>query len=73
MKPKKLDKRLSLNKRTISNLENKKLNEVLGGAPSIDTLCKTWGGNSCEGTICYSIDPPAMCPNTQYHTFCPEC
>lgn len=72
MRPRKLDKKLSLNKQTISNVGIKKMNNLLGGAPSIRFICETWGGESCE-FYCLSIDPPAICPNTEYQTFCPEC
>lgn len=60
MKTKKLKTKLRLNKRTIVNMGNKTMNKVVGGAPSYDTMCETWGGESCN-TFCYSVNPPAMC------------
>ncbi len=38
MKTKKIDKKLSLNKKTISNLGNNEMNSVHGGG-TLDTLC----------------------------------
>ena len=62
MKQKKIDKCLSLKKTTIANLESRFMNDVVGGAPSYNTLCEAWGPNSCN-----SDDPPAIC---QDHSLC---
>jgi hypothetical protein len=67
MKTKKM--KLTLNKRTISNLGNKKMQDVVGGAPSWNTLCETWGPGSC-GVDCFSFDPPAICPDVTWYTEC---
>jgi len=61
MKTKKVGKKLILNKKTISNLESKQMNDVLGGAPSLDTMCETWGTDSCPNTQCYTYEPAAIC------------
>lgn len=61
MKTKKIGKKLTLNKKTISNLEIKAMNDVLGGAPSLNTLCETWGTDSCGNTQCYTYVAPAIC------------
>lgn len=60
MKTKKLRTKLSLNKATVATIGSDQLNRVIGGAPSIDTMCPTWGGDSCN-TVCYSNFPPAYC------------
>jgi hypothetical protein len=68
MKPKKT--RLALNKRTISNLENQGMKNVVGGAPSYNGTCETWGGGSCTPYVCYSDVPPAICPGVTWYTVC---
>jgi hypothetical protein len=59
MKPKKLSKKLALNKTTISNLNTKEMKNAVGGVSGPDTTCLltkmvTCGAGSCN-TICYSI------------------
>ena len=49
MKPKNLEKKLVLNKKTIANLKNEKMNNVLGG------YYITYGNDSCGNTQCYSV------------------
>jgi natural product precursor len=52
MKPKKFEKKLTLNKKTISALQNREMNEVHGG--------KTGGPTACYGTYCAST-PYCIC------------
>ncbi len=66
MKPKKLKSKLQLNKQTIADMKKSSMNRIKGGAPSYDTMCPTWGGDSCN-TYCYSDFPPAIC---QDHSIC---
>ena len=56
MKAKNFNKKLSLNKKTIVDLNNNALTEVLGGDPQPGTTkCYTMVAmDSCENTICYS-------------------
>ena len=60
--------KLTLNKRTVSNLEMK---DVLGGfiptSPPTDTTLPTWGPASCV-TECYSI-APAFCQSPSQKTY----
>jgi len=68
MKTKKLSKKLGLNKKTISNLNTHKMNEIKGGITN----------------GCYSEDPEEHCPGTiskdshetsytPYNTLCQVC
>jgi hypothetical protein len=67
MKTKKFNKKLTLNKKTISNLENGQMKDAYGGAPS-DIYYKQTG----------PIDPPPpvytcySCPNCPV-SICPDC
>ena len=73
MKTKKM--KLALNKRTVSNLENKQMKAARGGAFTVncDTIadCVTWGGGSCP-QVCYSESPPEICklPLSYWYTDC---
>jgi len=71
MKTKKM--KLTLNKRTISNLGNKNMKNVLGGYNTYgcDTLgdCVTWGVESCP-LVCYSIVPGPICKGPSWYTDC---
>jgi hypothetical protein len=58
MKIKKFSKKLSLNKKTIANLENRELKNVNGGGDDQKTKSIIY-----EATAC-----PSLC-----HTFCPPC
>jgi natural product precursor len=49
MKTKTFSPKLSLNKKTIANLNNKEMKNLIGGIPI------TWGPNSCFNTICYTM------------------
>jgi hypothetical protein len=75
MKTKKLSKKLSLNRITISNLGNRDLDKARGGSVYTDCIgpCPTEGPTTCGNTICgcytmepmntcwYSCGPPASC------------
>ena len=52
MKSKTFSIKLSLNKKTIANLKNKEMKNVIGGYPG------TYGPYSCPNTICYTIYYP---------------
>ncbi len=67
MKTKKFSKRMTLNKTTVSNLENRTMNNVKGGAPSLGDWCDTWVEGSCP-TECYSVNPPAFCQDLSFCT-----
>jgi natural product precursor len=49
MKSKKLNKKLSLNKKTVANLSNNELNHVRGGDFTYDTVCRAC---NTEGIAC---------------------
>ena len=69
MKRRKLHKRLSLNKKTIANLEGQKMQLLYGGG-----TIKVTEDNTCEqGCVsnlascyinCTTLDPNLICPNT---------
>lgn len=68
MKSVKFNKKLTLNKKTIVNLENTLMKHALGGKPIPNTniVCVTYGLDSCP-TICNTLDPiggclPWICP-----------
>ena len=71
MKTKKM--KLVLNKRTVSNLENKNMKDLLGGAytTQCDTIaeCVTWGAGSCP-TACYTDIPFGDCKGGPWYTEC---
>jgi natural product precursor len=50
MKPKKFDKKLTLNKKTISNLANGEMNDVYGGRPHTYQPCTN--GTACVTCTC---------------------
>lgn len=62
MKTKSFRKKLNLNKKTIANLDTKKMNNALGGKPEPDTeeICVTYGVDSCP-TICKTLEPFGGC------------
>ncbi len=59
---KKLNKKLTLNKKTISNLEQSEMENVVGGIGKTKVLCLSWPRcsehnpngctNTCEGVLC---------------------
>ena len=60
MKSKKFSMKLTLNKKTISNLNDNAMGEVLGGE-SETCLCPTYGWTSCD-TDCFSeVGGPFPC------------
>jgi hypothetical protein len=65
MKTRKFEKKLSLNKKTVSNLNGKAMGEVQGGATFIN--CPT-GLTYCR-TDCVTNCP--LCPSMD--TKCPDC
>jgi hypothetical protein len=67
MKTKKFDKKLALNKKTISSLNNGQMKHAYGGAPS-DVAYKQTEGPVVPPPIytCYS------CPNCHIDSACPE-
>jgi hypothetical protein len=62
MKTKSFRKKLDLNKKTIANLDPKKMNHALGGKtiPDTEEICVTYGQDSCP-TICKTLDPIGGC------------
>lgn len=52
MKPQKFNKKLTLNKKTISNLQNEEMRAVYAGGTTGTPIC--W--KSCDGT-CFTCDP----------------
>ena len=64
MKTKRFNKKLSLNKTTISNLNNNEMISVKGGLPteSIDTLC----------TVCQDSQLPRSCNSVTCLWICEE-
>ena len=50
MKPKKVDKKLSLNKKTVADLNNHQQNNVKGGLPYTYHCCGTRGERFGTGT-----------------------
>jgi hypothetical protein len=62
MKSVKLNKKLTLNKKTVANLGNTGMKYALGGKDEPDTeeICVTYGENSCP-TVCYTRDPIGGC------------
>lgn len=65
MKHKKMSKKLTFKKETISNLE---LNRVLGGVNDVDTVRPTMDYSEC-GTGPATIIP-CMCPYTYFYSDC---
>jgi len=64
MKTKKFNKRLSLNKKTIADLNGKEMKNAIGGVSGVDTTCLetrliTCGVKSC-GSICFTL-PDIIC------------
>lgn len=65
MKTKKIIKRLSLNKTTITDLNGKEMKKAIGGVSGVGTTCLesrlviTCGVNSC-GSICFTL-PGIVC------------
>jgi hypothetical protein len=62
MKSVTLNKKLTLNKKTIANLGNTGMKYALGGKPEPDTdeICVTFGLGSCP-TICKTLNPIGGC------------
>ena len=59
MKTKKFNKKLSLNKKTIADLNEEEMKKAIGGVSGVDTTCLetmliTCGVQSC-GTICFTL------------------
>ncbi len=65
MKAKKLSKKLVLNKKTIADLNIKKMNAVLGG--------KTIKGYTCVGDTCPWTCPYEICFPYKTETTCEQC
>ncbi len=61
MKTKKLSKKLVLNKKTIADLNIKKMNDVLGGVPATKNG-NTCVGDTCVGDTCVGATCPWTCP-----------
>ena len=62
MKNKTFSPKLSLNKKTIANLNNKEMKNLIGRGPA------TFGPNSCE-FICHTLFPPS-CHTWWYRCDC---
>jgi hypothetical protein len=63
MKTKNLSPKLSLNKKTIANLNNKEMKNLIGGYPA------TFGPNSCEFNVCHTQFYPS-CHTWWYRCGC---
>ena len=59
MKTKQFNKKLSLNKKTVANLNNGDMNAVQGGQSLVKDTCSldTGGGFTCDITRCASVCP----------------
>jgi hypothetical protein len=70
MKPKKVNKRLFLNKRTVANLGNSEMNDVRGG--DITETCPRQCSVPVEACatlpvkVCHSLDPTCATSNTAF-------
>jgi hypothetical protein len=66
MKAKKFNKKLVLNKATISNLNVDEVKTIKGGEPETIRICPiTWGDGSCP-TGCETEPGPGYCPPVWY-------
>lgn len=65
MKPKKLNKKLLLNKNTVAHLNGDELKEVQGGGYTDWPYIDTCHYNSCDPSFCITCDtcrPPCIIP-----------
>jgi hypothetical protein len=67
MKTKKFNKKLSLGKQTIANINNGEMNVIKGGRPSVVPLCNTVDDWTCVQT---DITCATYCDTC--NTFCPQ-
>ncbi|HLP47939.1 MAG TPA: class I lanthipeptide [Candidatus Kapabacteria bacterium] len=70
MKTKKINKKLILNKETISNLKNDEMNRLKGGETIEFTICRTKCVTGCKA--CTEISGCIQCVTDEYYTcmFC---
>jgi len=62
---KSIEKKLSLNKETVSNLDNRELKEIKGGTESENTCDRySWGLECAIPSINICIDPSRDCITT---------
>lgn len=66
MKTKRLNQRMTLNKRTIVNLNTSEMNKVLGGSPRKTDLCLSKTNPSCISwwSACQSLFDPCEFTDT---------
>jgi hypothetical protein len=62
MKPRKIDKKLSLNKKTVANLSENQQNKAKGGLPYTYHCCGTRGECNSNYTMC-GAGGVTICPN----------
>lgn len=67
MKPKKFEKKLTLNKETISNLENREMSDVFAGehTETMDICCTL--KTLCQDTDCVVTTDPSIVPHACCH------
>jgi natural product precursor len=71
MKPKKLNKKLALNKKTVANLDDKEMTVIQGGGFTDDTCGSCYEHTFCWGCptlICPDYPPTTAPPNTEYYS-----